>query len=79
MATLAPAPPKYSPCQEKRLLTQAFLDALRLLLEIQERHAEIRRSGKADLDGLATALEQALKQRDLAREAYIRHVRQHVC
>jgi hypothetical protein len=79
MATLAPAPPKYSTCPEKKLLTQAFLDALRRLLEMQERHAVIRKQGTPEIKELEMAMEQALKQRDLAREAYILHVRQHVC
>jgi len=72
MATLAPAPPKYSPCEEKKLLTLAFLDALRQLLELQDR-------SRQGLDRVEIEIELALKRRDQAREAYILHVREHVC
>jgi hypothetical protein len=79
MATLALAPPKYSPCHEKKLLTQAFLDALRHLLDLQDRHAEVSSLGREHLDRFEIALSHALQQRDQAREAYILHVREHVC
>jgi hypothetical protein len=66
-------------CQEKRRLQQAFLNAVRELVEIEEQQSQAVIAGDADFARFDILIHMANEQKDNAKYAWISHVESHRC
>lgn len=71
--------PKLSVCPEKQRLSDAVVQASKIIVQLHEREVAALVNGSENIDGFDLELKEGRKRRDEAKAAYVIHTETHGC